>query len=154
MKEVETKMGLLMGISLSFILSLVGLLSSGHFTIPDFLLSFCLSFLISMIIARIIPLRKISSSLLEKRGLKPGTLKYRLLDSLISDLLMSPFMTFVMVYAAWRKAVSHGARIPFAAMLLKSELISFIAAYLCIFLLSPLFLKLAFKGINNAENKG
>lgn len=150
MKKVENTMGLLMGLSLSFILSLVGMLSSGSFTVPGFLLSFLVSLLISTIITRIIPLRKISLACTGKLKLQPDSLSYRLVDALVSDLLMSPLMTLIMVYMAYRQATAHGARIPFGPMLLRSEIISFFAAYIAIFLLSPLLLKIALKkaGIN------
>ena len=60
MKNPAVKMSLLMGITMSFVLSLIGNLSSGMFTVPGFLKSFCISFLISLIIGFIIPIKKIS----------------------------------------------------------------------------------------------
>ena len=134
-----------MGVSLSFLLSLVGTLSSGAFTIPSFLISFLISLLISSILTKIIPLQQITSELSKKLNLQKGTLGCRLFETLISDLLMSPMMTFIMVYLAYKQATSHGARIPFGPMLLRSEIISFIAAYVFLFFLTPLFLRYALK---------
>ena len=152
MNQIENRMGLLMGLSVSFLLSLVGTLSSGAFTIPSFLISFLISFCISTIITKIIPIRKVTSSLTEKLKQKPGILKYRLVETLISDLLMSPLMTFVMVCIAFRQATAHGARISFWPMLLRSEIISFIAAYLALWFLTPLLLKMVLKNTGITQN--
>ena len=145
MNTVEKTMGRLMSVSLSFILSLVGLLSSGAFTVPAFLSSFLISLIVSTAITAILSPNKISSAISGKLSLKPGTLVYRVTDTLICDLLMSPLMTFLMVYLAYYQATAHGAVIPFGPMLLRSEIISFIVAYIALFFLSPLFLKFALK---------
>ena len=146
MKKIGMKMSLLMGLSMSFVLSRIGLLSSGKFTVGEFLKSFIISFLISMVIGLIIPMKKISDSLLVKFNAKAGTTKARVIEALVSDVLYSPLMTFIMVYMAYRQATSHGAKIPFGPMLLKSEIISFIAAFVLAYVLSPVFLKLLMKG--------
>ena len=151
MKKTERKMGLMMGLSMSFLLSLIGMLSSGQFTVPDFLKSFLISFCISTLIMTLVPMRKISMDLARKLGIPQNTLKGRLFDTLVSDLLLTPFMTLVMVYLAYRQAVSHGVRILFGPMLLRSEIISFLAAYALIFFLTPVFLKIAFRGSGNKK---
>ncbi|MBQ1508118.1 MAG: hypothetical protein IIZ47_01730 [Erysipelotrichaceae bacterium] len=151
MKRAEIKMGLMMSLSMSFLLSLIGMLSSGAFTIPGFLTSVLISFCISTLITTLVPMRKISMDLARKLGIPQNTLKGRLFDTLVSDLLLTPLMTFVMVYLAYRQAVSHGARIPFEPMLLRSEIISFLAAYALIFFLTPVFLKIAFRGSGNEK---
>ena len=68
MKKVSIEMSLLMGVTLSLFLSLTGTLSSGHFTIPDFLLSFVVSFIISLIIGFLVPMNKVSAALERKFG--------------------------------------------------------------------------------------
>ena len=145
MNKVERIMALLMGVSLSFILSLTGILSSGAFTIPSFVTSFLISVVISMFIAKIIPLQKITSSLSDKLKLQKGSLPCRLFETLISDLIYTPAMTFLMVYLAYRQATAHGAKLQFFPMFLKSLCISFIAAFILIFVLTPIFMKIAFK---------
>ena len=145
MKEIEKTMGLLMGVSLSFILTLTGLLSSGTFTIPAFLSNFLVSLLISTLVTKLIPLKKISSSLANRLHLSPGSLSYRLFDTLVCDLLMSPLMTFIMVSMAYRQASAHGAKIPFGPMLMKAEFTSFLVAYVALFFLTPFFLNYAMK---------
>ena len=145
MKKVEQMMGLLMGVSLSFILTLTGTVGSGAFTVQSFLSGFLISFIISMVITKIIPIQKISSSLSTKLNLKKGGLASRLFETLVSDLLMSPLMTFIMVFMAYKQATAHGARIALGLMLIRSEIISFVIAYIAIFFLTPVFLKYALK---------
>ena len=152
MKKIGLKMSLLMGLAMSFVLSRIGLLSSGKFTVTDFLKSFVISFVISLIIGLLIPMKKISDWLLNRFNAKPGTMKARIIEALVSDVLYSPLMTFIMVYMAYRRATAHGARIPFGPMLLKSEIISFIAAFILSFVLTPIFLKILMKG-NSAPEK-
>lgn len=142
-------MSLLMGLSMSCILTLVGMLSAGQFTIPGFLKSFLISFVISMCVGLIIPMKKVSDWVLKKCEARPGTLKARVLEALVSDVLYSPLMTLVMVYLAYRQATSHGARITFGPMLLKSELISFVAAFILSFILMPVFMSLVIKRNRN-----
>ena len=90
-------------------------------------------------------MKKVSDGVLRKCDAKPGTLKARILEALVSDVLYSPLMTLVMVYLAYREAASHGARIPFGPMLLKSEIISFITAFILSFILTPVFMKIVMK---------
>lgn len=145
MKKIEIEMSLLMGASVGLVLTLVGLLSAGQFTFPRFIMSFLISFVISQIISRIIPIRKITDDVCNKFQLPLGSIKQRLMETFISDLFFSPIMTFIMVYLAYRQATAPGINIPFGPMLLKSEVISFIAAYILIFFLMPVFKKLVFK---------
>ena len=145
MKKVGREMSLLMGLSMSCILTMVGMLTAKRFTVPGFIKSFLISFVISMIIGIIIPMKKVSDGVLRKCDAKPGTMKARILEALVSDILYSPLMTLVMVYMAYLEATSHGARIPFGPMLLKSEIISFITAFILSFILTPVFMKTVMK---------
>lgn len=146
MKAAGRKMGIMMGLSMSFLLSLIGTLSSGSFSAVSFLMSFFISFLISFTITSIVPMKQITDSLVQKNHMKPGELRTRLFETLIMDLMLSPLMTLIMVSIAHRQATAHGASIPFGSMLLRSEIISFIAAYILIFILTPVFTKIAMKG--------
>ena len=142
MKKTGQKISLLMGLSMSCVLTLVGLLSAGKFSVQGFLSGFAVSFIVSMIIGLIIPMKKVSDAVTGRFNRLPGTLKARLLEALVSDVLYSPLMTFIMVYIAWRQATAHGARIPLGPMLLKSEIISFIAAFILSFVLTPVFMNM------------
>ncbi|MBQ1477141.1 MAG: hypothetical protein IIZ33_03240, partial [Erysipelotrichaceae bacterium] len=138
-QKAGLKMSLLMGLMMSFSLSLIGLLSAGRFTLSGFFTNFLISFLISFLLGMILPVRKIAMK--TSAPFPPGSLKARAVEALISDLLYTPLMTFVMVYISYRQAVSHGAQIPFGPMLLKSELISIFFAFFLIFFLSPVLMK-------------
>ena len=144
-KKQARTMGLLMGLTMSLTLTLVGLLSSGQFTFKGFIINFLISFTISQLLGLIIPIRKLATSAIQKAKLKLGTIKARLLDALVSDLCYTPIMTFIMVFIAYKQATSHGARIPFGPMILRSECISLIIAFIVIFFISPVLMKLVFK---------
>ncbi len=144
MKNPAIRMSLLMGVTMSFVLSLIGNLSSGMFTFTGFLKSFCISFLISLIISFFIPMKKIGDTLCEKVNARPGTFRARIITAAVSAIGYTPFMTFVMVYLAHASATAHGAKIPFLPMLLRSECISILAAFVLSFLITPLYAKLIF----------
>ena len=145
MEKDKLKMSLLMGFTMSLVLSLVGNLSSGRFTIPGCLKSFAVSFVISFLIGHFIPIAKISASLMRKLELKPGTLQARLVSAGVSALLYTPFMTFAMVFLAHRQLTAQGIHIPFLPMLFRSECISILVSYALSFLITPLYTKLIFK---------
>ena len=145
MRKVSIEMSLLMGVTLSLFLSLTGTLSSGHFTIPDFLLSFAVSFIISLIIGFLVPMHKVTSALDKKLGIKPNTLSARLFNSLVSNIIYTPVISFCMVTMAYLIATSHGAKLPYVPMLVKSLILTFIVGYILIFIFMPLYMKLVFK---------
>lgn len=143
LKKVEIKMGLFMGATLSFFLSLTGLLTSGHFTWPALFLNFGISFVISLLIGYLIPLRKIADAFDSKLGFKPGQKRTHFFDTLISDLIYTPLITFCMVFIAWKQAASQGVNIPFGSIFLPALLISLAVGYVLICILTPVFLRLS-----------
>ena len=156
MRKVGLEMNLCMGITLSFFLSLVGTLSSGHFTVPSWLLSFLISTVISIVIGLLIPMKKVMDAVDAKAGLAPGSLPARFLDSLISDLIYTPVMTLCMVGFAYWNVVRHGGFMPFLPAFLKSLLLTLAVGYVLIFIFQPLFMKLILKrhGMSGApQNK-
>ena len=149
MKKAGMKMSLLMGGTMSFVLSFIGLLSSGRFTIIGFLKNFLISFAIGALLGTIVPMKKISDRLIDRLDLERGSVKARIIESLVSALVFSPLMTFIMVYMAYSQAVAHGARLSFWPMLLRSEIISAICAFVLSFIISPVYARLIF---GNREN--
>ena len=145
MKKIGMLMSLLMGVTLSFFLSLTGQLSSGHFEIPGFLLSFAVSFIVSLVIGFLVPMKRVNDSLDKKLGLKPRSLGTRCFGALISDLIYTPIITFIMVFMNYKIAVSHGAPLVFGPMLLKSMIVSLIVGYVLIFIFMPLFMGILMK---------
>ena len=144
MKRIGRQMSIRMALLMSFALALIGTLTSGHFTVPGFLVSFVISTVISLIIGIVVPVGKISGDLCRKKQLPQGSLKARLLESLISDLVYTPIMTLIMVAFAYimvMKSSGGRAQISFLPMFLKSFVICMIAGYILIFIFMPLFLK-------------
>ena len=68
MKKVGMTISLFMGVAMSFFLSLTGTLTSGHFTIPSWLISFAVSTVISIVIGLLIPMKIVN----EKVGVNYG----------------------------------------------------------------------------------
>lgn len=148
MRRAGQKMSLYMGVTLSFILSLVGTLSSGHFTVPGWLISFVCSTIIALIIGFVVPMGKISRNLTEKLNLDPESVPAKLLKALVSDLIYTPLITLAMVYMAYRQASAHGAPVNFWGMFLPSLLLSLVVAYFCIYFIEPIFLKKVMRDMN------
>jgi hypothetical protein len=156
MKKAGRDISLKMAVTMSFCMSLIGNLSSGHFTIPGFLVSFVLSFLISLAIGLLIPMGRVSGAVCKKAGLKRGSLGARLMESFVSNLIYTPLMTLVMVFFAYNMAMraSGGmAALNFGQMFLHSLIICFVAGYIVIFIVQPIFMRQAMKkyGIDRPE---
>ncbi|MBO7474627.1 MAG: hypothetical protein J6U00_11655 [Ruminococcus sp.] len=145
MKKVGLQMSILMAVTLSFCLSLLGTLSSGHFTVPGFLMSFGISTVISLIIGFLVPMKKLEDGLVRKCGIEEHSLPARLLSTLVSDLVYTPILTFSMVFMAYKQATAHGSNMPFLPSFIKSLILSLIVAYIIIFIVKPLFLKFVMK---------
>ena len=138
-------MSLLMGISLSFALSLYGNLSSGHFSVPAFLVSFLLSTFISIMISMFVPMPKLEEKCCSKLGINPHSPGGNAVTALLSDLIYTPVITLAMTALAYTQAVKHGASASFGAMFLISLLISLLIGFVLIFLLKPLYLRIVLK---------
>ena len=142
MRKIGRSMSIKMGVTMSFCLSLIGMGTSGHFTVPGFLISFVVSTILSLIIGFVVPMGKISASACKSLGLKPGTLPARCIESIISDLIYTPIMTLVMVGLAYTMAMrmSGGkAQLSFAGMFFPSLVICFLAGLVpALFLFGPL----------------
>ena len=144
MRKIGRQMAIRMGILMSFCLSLVGILSSGHFTVPGFIISFILSTIISLIIGFIIPIGKVTAILCARMRLQRGAFGTRVFESLVSNTIYTPVMTLVMVAFAYNMAMrqSEGmAQIPFVPMFLKSLFICYVVGFFLIFIFQPLLLK-------------
>lgn len=143
-KKIGIWMSILMGVTMSFGLSLSGTLLSGHFTVQGFLLSFLSSTLISLLIGFIVPMKRIGDAAVKKAGISPRSLGAHLLTSLISNIIYTPFITLAMTFNAYMSAKMQGAQIPFLPMYLRSFVISFIIAYVLLLVFTPIFMKLLF----------
>ena len=155
MKKMGIQMSLMMGVTLSFCLSLTGLVSAGQFSVPALIINFLISFVISMIIGLLVPMKKVGDAAIAKAGIEPRTLKARLLESLLSDLIYTPIITICMILMARQKIPSDKLP-PFVPMLIKSLVISLIVGYVLIFIFQPLFMKILMKknGIGGPPDMG
>ncbi len=150
MKKVARKMAVLMGFSMSLVLSLVGTATGGHFTIPSWLISFGISFVISLMIGFLVPVKLISDKLGAALHIKPRTLGDNLFSSLVSDIIYTPIITIIMVVTMLKMAAAHapaGAVPPVGKVLPGSLLICFLVGYVVICVLQPIFLKICMKGM-------
>ena len=166
MRKIGLAMNILMGVSLSFFLSLTGLLASGHFELKAWLVSFGASAILSLLIGFFVPVRKIALSVCGRCGLHERTLPFHCMDSLVSDLIYTPLITLLMVALAFfgakrgiDAAIAEGVpaqsiQAPnFFPMFAHSLLISLVVGYILIFILQPLFLRLLLGKKQNAPEE-
>lgn len=151
MRAIGMKMSFLMGLTMSIILSLTGTLSSGHFTVLSWLISFGISFVISIIIGFIVPIKKVGDIVCNKVGVSPESMKGNLVSGMVSNLIYTPFITIVMVIVMVGNAAKHapaGAVPPVSRVLPGSLIISLIIGYIVIIIVQPLYLKLLIRKNN------
>ncbi|HPY84715.1 MAG TPA: hypothetical protein PLS20_06740 [Ruminococcus flavefaciens] len=144
-KKIAVTMSLLMGGTLSFFMSLLGNIMSGHFSLPGFIISFVISFIISIIIGLLIPVRKISSSLRHKFLFSEESMGGRCIDALISDLIYTPVIVFSMIIFACRMAEKQGGHLPFLPYFGKSLVLDLILGFILILIFTPIFIRLVVK---------
>ena len=123
MKKVGRKMSMLMGITLSFCMSLIGNITSGNFKVPALVTSF-----------------------LVRLGLEEHSLGARCIESLVADLIFTPVMTVAMVSFAYMMAKKHDEAMPYVPALLRSLGIGLVLGFMLAFVLTPVYLKIAMKG--------
>lgn len=146
MKKVGRKMSMLMGITMSFCMSLIGNITSGHFTPVGFISSFIISTIICLIIGFFVPIGSIGSAASRKAGLEKGSNGARCLESLIADLIFTPIMTAAMITFAYTMSKKHGEPMKFVPAFISSLGIGLVVGFLLAFLLTPVYLKIALKG--------
>ncbi|MCR5330734.1 MAG: hypothetical protein K6E62_06055 [Lachnospiraceae bacterium] len=148
MRKIGMTVSICMGITMSFFLSLIGTAVSGHFTVPGWIISFLISTVVSLVIGFIIPMKKVTDGAVRALKLQPRSLVARCVESLISDIIYTPLMTFIMVFFAYRSALSQGApagSLSLGGMFFGSFWICLAAGFLLIFIFKPLFVKMAMK---------
>lgn len=148
MKKVGICMNILMGASMSIILSFVGTMTGGHFSIPSWLISFGISFVISLVIGFLIPIKKLGDALCMKCKVNPNSMKGNFLSAVVSDLIYTPIITIAMVVIMLGNAAKHapaGAVPPVSKVLPGSLAICLVVGYIVIVIIQPLFLKMLLK---------
>ena len=148
MRKIGITVNICMGITMSFFLSLIGTGMSGHFTFPAWLISFLISTVVSLIIGFVVPMKRVTEGASRGLKLKPHSLIARCVESLVSDFIYTPIMTFIMVFFAYKNAISHGApaeSMNFGRMFFGSFGIGMAAGFLLAFIFMPLYVKMALK---------
>lgn len=151
MRKIGREMSVRMGLTMSFVMALVGTLTSGHFTIVGFLVSFVCSAIIALVMGFFIPIGKITNDLTVKKGMIPGKFSTRCVEALISNLIYTPVITLAMVGLAYFMAMKQSggmAQISFWPMFLHSLIICLVVGFVLIFLVQPIFFRRLMKKYN------
>ena len=146
MKKVGRKISIIMGLTMSFCMSLIGNLTSGHFSVPGFLISFVISAAICLAIGFFVPVGQIAHNTCEKRGLERGSLSARCLESLITDVFFSPIMTVAMTSYAYMMSKKHDYDMKFLPAFISSLCIGLVVCFILAFIFAPIYLRIAMKG--------
>ena len=148
MRVVGIKMNILMGFTMSIILSLVGTLTSGHFSVPSWIISFVVSLVISLIIGFLVPIKKLGDMVCNKLNVKPESMKGNLVSGIVSNLIYTPLITIIMVTVMLGNAAKHapaGAVPPVSRVLPGSLAVTLIIGYIVIIIVQPIYLKMLLK---------
>ena len=164
-----------MGVTLSLYMSIYNNCQSGNFSVPMLLISFVVSFIISVLVGLIVPMPKISRALAKKMKPGPGLRAVdALVSDAIYTPIITLFMIVVVrclapvmaskgaehaalaggapAEQAARAAAAAAAEVnaslpPFFIMFIKSFLICYALGFFVIYVAQPIFMKIAFKGI-------
>ena len=151
-KIIGRTIGAATGVMMSFFLSLYGTISSGHFTIVGFLVSFLCSSIISIIIGMFVPMKKIYDAAVAKAKLTPGSIGARCIEALIGDCIFTPIMTTLMVFMAYKRAAKFSPEhISFAPLWIRQLIACIIIGFVLLLIFGPLIQKVVIK--NFVEKK-
>ena len=125
--------GVFLGVVLSFFLSFVGTLQSGHFSVVALIVSF------------------MCSSCVAKIKKEPGSIPAKLLCALVDDIIFTPIINLLMVFMAYKRALKFGATDmpPFRFILLRATAFCVVVGFIVLFFAIPLVEKL----VKNAIDK-
>lgn len=156
MKKVMIGMNLLMGLTMSFVLSLVGTAMGmkDKFNVTSWLMSFGISFVISLIIGFAVPVKKAGDAFCAKCNANPQSMKGNLLSSLISNVIYTPMITIIMVVVMLTNAAKHaavGEVPPIPVVIIPSLIVSLLVGQVVIMISTPLYLKLLTKNMQKPE---
>jgi len=137
MRTAGRLISMMMGFILSFFQSLAGQLRSGHFSFSGWMISLALSIGISWLIGYIVPMGKVSRNICRKLKCPEGSLKARIAESAVSDLIFSPFITLANIFLA-RRNIPANAKPTFFSMYISSLLISLAIGFVLVFIFQPI----------------
>lgn len=150
MRKVGFFMNIVMGITMSLILSVHGVLGSGHFSVPSLAISIAISCILALCIGFFLPVRPAREKATAKMKIPVKILVGNIITNLFYVLIITSVLTTVMITMA-----RHGmdmnnvpASVPRPSVLKalpRSLLSSFVVSYVITLILEPLYLKIAFK---------
>lgn len=151
MRKVGILMNVFMGLIMSLVLSFVGTMTSGHFAIMSWGVSFLISFVISLVIGFAVPIKKLGDGACAKCKVNPMSFKGTLLSAVISDIIYTPIITIIMVVVMLKMAVKHApaGAVPSVGQVLPGSLIiCLLVGYVVIVIIQPLLIKLLTKNMH------
>ena len=151
MQVFAKQMSICMGIMMSSSLTFIGLLGAGNLSFPSFILNFVISFTVISVVGRFFDAGKISLDILQKHDIDPHSMKGRIMQALITDLIYSPIMTFIMTLIGYFMATRQGVQISYFPMFFKALITSVIAAFFLCLIFTPIFEKLIMKRIEKQQ---
>lgn len=159
MKYISIRMGLTMSIIMSCVGSVMGIMEARSkaevgANLPPFIVMLLPSLLVSLVITTIlaiglgfiIPMKKMNEGIAKATKAKGFGLHF--IQSIVSDLLYTPFISLVMSVAStllFAKVPSNVVMPAALGSFLRSFPIEFVLALLAIIILQPVFQKAAFK---------
>ena len=161
MRAAGMKISALMGFTMSLCLSLFENITSGHFSLPLFFITFLASLIVSLIIGFIVPMKKVTDAAREMFRLKEGTVPARVVESITSDLIYTPVITLLMVtivYNITRRQIAASvppeqleavlAGLPgFGQMFLVSLAECMVVGFVLIYFFTPIFTRMVLGGM-------
>ncbi len=141
-----------MAVTMSFSLSIIGniagyIMSGGKRPIPALIIgiaiSFVVGFIISMLIGWAVPMKKVGDAVCRKAHTSSKSLKGRLLNTLVSDIIYTPVISTVQVLLGYLQ-MPQGQRPPFIGMWLSSVIICMLFGYIIVFMFQPIYMRKVF----------
>lgn len=155
-RYISLRMGIAMSITMSIVGALLGALTAVKQSGAPFIMAFLPAFLVSLVITMIlaigigfiVPMKKVNDGIAKTTKTKGFVL--HLLQSLVSDLIYTPFIGLVMAFVSTALfVVPRNPGMPLVPVALgtfaKGLLPEFIIALIVIMILEPIFQKAAFK---------
>ena len=150
MRQAGRKISILMGVTMSLCLSLIGMFAAGKFTPIGWLISFLASTVVALVIGFLVPMKKVEDAV--TKGMDPRSGKARVISSLVSDLIYTPLITLVMILLAYFQSQKGGEGMPLQVLpmaYLKSLAICFVSGFVLIFIFTPLYKRLVLGNMKN-----
>ncbi len=152
LRKISLRISLYMAITMSFCLSIIGnvegyIMSGGKRPLPALItgiaVSFVVGFIISMLIGMVVPMKKVEDAVCRKAHTSVKSLKGKLLNTLVSDVIYTPIISTVQVILGYIQ-MPENQRPPFIGMWLSSVVICMLFGYIIVFIFQPIYMNKTF----------